>query len=151
MNAPSQSLVKSLFMGGIPEELAFPFPVMDADEADMVKIINENLHRWADDNFDAVAADVAAEYPEGTLEALGELGLMGLNIPDQYGGLELSTAGYAKVYEQIAAIDGSLPVTIGAHASIGLKGLLLYGTPEQKQKYLPDLASGKKIAAYALT
>jgi acyl-CoA dehydrogenase family protein 9 len=74
-----------------------------------------------------------------------------MNVPEEYGGLGLSQTAFAQVYEVLTAIEGSLPVTIGGHSSIGLKGLLLYGTDEQKRKYLPDLASGKKLAAFALT
>ncbi|GAF68491.1 unnamed protein product, partial [marine sediment metagenome] len=62
-----------------------------------------------------------------------------------------SQTAFARVYEAVSSIDGSLPTTVGGHSSIGIKGLLLYGTEEQKRKYLPDLASGKKLAAFALT
>ena len=129
----------------------FPYPAQDAEEADIVKLITSNLKLWASKNFDSVAADAAGAYPAGTLEALAELGLFGLNIPPDYGGLGLSHSGYAAVYEVLTQIDGALPVVIGGHGSIGLKGLLLYGTEAQKQKYLPDLATGKTIAAFALT
>jgi len=151
MPETTQSIMKSIFRGEIPEELAFPYPTMDKDEADMVKIITDSFTKWAADNFDPVKADEQAAYPEGTLEALAEMGIFGLIIPESYGGLGLSQTAYAKVYEAIASIDGSLPVTVGGHSSIGIKGLLLYGTAEQKQRYLPDLASGRKLAAFALT
>ncbi|MFB0515722.1 MAG: acyl-CoA dehydrogenase family protein, partial [Candidatus Neomarinimicrobiota bacterium] len=145
------SLMKSLFQGEILEDLTFPFPSMDKEEADMVKIITDNLFKWAEENFNSAEADAQARYPEGTLEALGEMGLFGLNVPEVYGGLGLSQTAYARVFEALAMIDGSLPVTVGGHSSIGVKGLLLYGSEEQKRKYLPDLASGKKLAAFALT
>lgn len=151
MAEAKQSLMKSLFQGHIPEELAFPFPALDSDEADMVGIINENLLKWAQDNFDAEKADAEAKYPDGTLESLGEMGIFGLIIPEDHGGLGLSQTAYAHIFESVAAIDGSLPVTLGGHSSIGMKGLLLYGTEEQKKKYLPDLATGKKLASFALT
>ncbi|MEE9464969.1 MAG: acyl-CoA dehydrogenase family protein, partial [Candidatus Neomarinimicrobiota bacterium] len=151
MSKANISLMKSIFMGEIQEELAFPYPQMDPDEADMVRIIQENLQRWGEEQFDAAKADEEGKYPEGALEQLAELGFFGWNIPEEFGGLEFSMSAFARVYEKTAGIDGSLPVTLGAHASIGLKGLLLYGTDEQKRKYLPDLASGKTIAAFALT
>ena len=151
MAEAKQSLMKSMFRGDILEGLVFPYPTLDADEADMVKIIEDNLLKWARDNFDAGQADTEAKYPDGTLETLGEMGIFGLIIPEEYGGLGLSQTAYARIFESIAAIDGSLPVTLGGHSSIGMKGLLLYGTEEQKKKYLPDLATGEKLASFALT
>lgn len=146
----SLSLMKSVFRGEIPEDLAFPFPSIDPDEADMVKIIDENLLRWAAENFDAAEADAAGEYPEGAFKALTELGFFGLNIPEEYGGLGLSMTAYARIYGTVSAIDGSLPVTLGAHSSIGLKGIILYGTEDQKKRYLPKAAEGT-VAAFCLT
>ncbi len=151
MSEIPESLMKSIFRGEIPEQLVFPYPRFDPDEADMVRIIQENLLRWGQETHDPARADSEGKYPEGTFEALADLGFFGWNIPEEYGGLELSMSGFARIYETVSEIDGSLPVTLGAHASIGLKGLLLYGTQEQKRKYLPDLASGKTIAAFALT
>jgi len=147
----NESLMKSVFRGEIPEHLVFPFPSLDPEEADVVKIIQDNLLKWAEEHFDAAQADAESAYPEGALEALGEMGIWGLIIPEEYGGLELSQTAYAHIFETLASIDGSLPVTLGGHSSIGLKGLLLYGTEAQKQKYLPDLATGNKLAAFALT
>jgi acyl-CoA dehydrogenase family protein 9 len=151
MTESSVSFMKSLFMGDIQEHLVFPYPAMDPVEEDMARIISDNLIKWADDNFDAAEADAQARYPEGTLEALAEMGLFGLTIPEEYGGLGLSDLAYARIYGALAGIEGSLPVTVGAHCSIGIKGLLLYGTEDQKRRYLPDLASGKKLAAFAVT
>jgi acyl-CoA dehydrogenase family protein 9 len=145
------SLVKSFFQGEILEELAFPYPTIDPEEVDMVKILIDNITKWAEEHLDAAEVDEQARYPDGTLEALAEMGMFGMNVPEEYGGLGLSQTAFAQVYEVLTAIEGSLPVTIGGHSSIGLKGLLLYGTDEQKRKYLPDLASGKKLAAFALT
>lgn len=151
MSEMPESLMKSIFRGEIPEQLVFPYPRIDPDEADMVRIIQENLLRWGAEHHDAARADAEGKYPDSTFEALAELGFFGWNIPEEYGGLELSMTGFARIYSTVSELDGSLPVILGAHASIGLKGLLLYGTPEQKRKYLPDLASGKTIAAFALT
>jgi alkylation response protein AidB-like acyl-CoA dehydrogenase len=79
------------------------------------------------------------------------MGLFGLIIPEEYGGLELSNGAYARVLGQTSSHDSSVSLTIGAHSSIGMKGLLLFGKPEQKQRYLPRLASGEMIAAFCLT
>ena len=66
-------------------------------------------------------------------------------IPEQYGGLELSNAAYARVLCQTSGHDSSTSLTIGAHSSIGMKGLLLFGNDDQKTRYLPSLASGAMI------
>ncbi len=145
------SFMKSVFRGNIPEDLIFPYPSLTSDQSDIVKVLNDSLVRWSKDNFDAAEADEQGAYPDGTLEALGEMGIMGMIIPEEYGGLELNQVSYAQIFETLSRIDGSLPVTVGAHSSIGLKGLLLYGTEAQKAKYLPALAAGDKLAAFALT
>jgi acyl-CoA dehydrogenase family protein 9 len=72
-------------------------------------------------------------------------------IPEEYGGYGLSTTAYVRILEEIARYDGSMALIVGAHQSIGLKGLLLYGTEEQKKKYLPKLATGEMLASFCLT
>ena len=79
------------------------------------------------------------------------MGLFGLLIPTEYDGFGLSSTGYARLFERIAATDASIAATIGAHQSIGCKGIVLFGTDEQKQRYLPSLATGEKVAAFCLT
>ena len=74
-------------------------------------------------------------------EDLGELGLMGLYVPEQYGGAGLSQTGYARMFESIGQVDGSLTVALGVHQSIGMKGIVLFGSDEQKERFLPDLCS----------
>ena len=82
---------------------------------------------------------------------LGERGLTGLYVPERYGGAGLSQTGYCRVFEQFAQIDGTLSVVMGVHQSIGMKGIVLFGSDEQKERFLPDLASGRKLAGFALT
>src|SRR5699024_392398 len=72
-------------------------------------------------------------------------------IPKEYGGLGLSSTGYARVFGEVAAIDGSLGVVVGVHCGLGSKAIALYGTDAQKERYLPPLARGEMFAAYALT
>lgn len=88
--------------------------------------------------------------PKATMDGLKEMGLFGLQIPQEYGGLGLSNSAYARIAEEVV-LDPSIAVTLMAHQSIGLKGILLDGTEEQKQKYLPKLATGEEIAAFCLT
>src|SRR5690606_7646902 len=80
-----------------------------------------------------------------------EVGLLGLTIPKEHGGLGLSSTGYARVFGEVAAIDGSLGVVVGVHCGLGSKAIVLYGTDEQKERYLPPLARGEMFGAYALT
>ncbi|MDE2304089.1 MAG: acyl-CoA dehydrogenase family protein [Gammaproteobacteria bacterium] len=97
------------------------------------------------------AWDRDAAQPADFIQGLRDLGLFGLIIPQEFGGIGLSNAGYARVLSQTSRYDSSVSLTIGAHSSIGMKGLLLFGTPEQKARYLPRLASGEMIAAFCLT
>ena len=76
---------------------------------------------------------------------------MGLYVPEEYGGQGLSQTGYCRVSEEFAQIDATLSVVMGVHQSIGMKGIVLFGTDEQKARFLPDLASGRKLAGFALT
>ena len=95
--------------------------------------------------------DREARQPDEFVQSLRELGLFGLIIPEEFGGLGLSNAAYARVLAQTSSYDSSVSLTIGAHSSIGMKGLLLFGTAEQKARYLPRLATGEMIAAFCLT
>src|SRR5207244_10007943 len=95
--------------------------------------------------------DRTGEMPPEVLQSLREIGLFGMIVPEEHGGLGLSNTGYARVMQQVAGWDGSIAVTLGAHSSIGFKGLLLFGTDEQKKRLLPKLATGEMIAAFCLT
>ena len=72
-------------------------------------------------------------------------------MPEEYGGLGFKSAAYSRMLQELAKYDGSVAITAGAHSSIGMRGLLLFGTDEQKQKYYPKLATGEMIAAFCLT
>ena len=95
--------------------------------------------------------DVAGEQPESFLQELRDSGLFGLIIPEEYGGIGLSNTAYSRVLQQTSRYDGSSSLTIGAHSSIGMKALLLFGNKEQKARYLPKLSTGEMIAAFCLT
>lgn len=146
-----QSFMKSLFHGVIDEDLIFPYPQMDAEEQETVSMILDSVHHFAEDKVDSVAIDREHRIPDEVLEGMKELGLFGLIIPEEHGGFGLSNSAYARVMQEIGAIDAGVAVTVGAHQSIGLKGILLAGTDEQKARYLPSLATGERVAAFALT
>ncbi|GFS26373.1 very-long-chain specific acyl-CoA dehydrogenase, mitochondrial protein [Elysia marginata] len=99
---------------------------------------------------DSKSIDEKAKIPDDVLQQLKDLGLFGLQIPEEYGGLNLDATGFARICE-VTSLDGAIAVTLAAHQSIGLKGILIAGTDEQKQKYLPQLATGERVAAFCLT
>ena len=86
-----------------------------------------------------------------SIRELGEAGLCGLYVDERYGGQGLSQTGYARVFETFAQIDATLSIVLGVHQSIGFKGIHMFGTDEQKERFLPDLAAGRKLAGFALT
>jgi acyl-CoA dehydrogenase family protein 9 len=148
-NKPSFS--KSLFAGSIEQDLIFPYPKISGEEAENLKLILESIRQFAKDHINSEEIDRNESIPQDVLTGLAEIGLFGMSIPEAYGGYGFSATAYNRVFEEIAGIDASLAVTLGGHQSIGLKGLLLHGTEEQKKKYLPKLASGEWLAAFALT
>ena len=147
---PNASFGKSLFFGEILEDQIFPYPEMPREQAELVEPICAAIDKYMA-TIDTRKLDRAGEMPKELLQSLREMGLFGLIVPEEQGGLGLSNTSYARVMEELAAFDGSITVTLGAHSSIGFKGLLLFGTEEQKKKYLPRLATGEMIAAFCLT
>jgi alkylation response protein AidB-like acyl-CoA dehydrogenase len=99
----------------------------------------------------ARAWDEEERFPTSVVKALGELGLLGMTVPDTYGGTEIGAAGVAMVVEEVARYDGSLALTVASHNGLGTGHLLRFGSEELKRRYLPDLASGRKLAAWGLT
>jgi alkylation response protein AidB-like acyl-CoA dehydrogenase len=147
---PSASFGKSLFFGELLEDQLFPYPTMDRDTAETVRTLVDAIDRFMP-SIDTAKLDRIGEMPPDLLASLKDMGLFGLIVPQEYGGLGLSNTGYARVMEQIAGWDGSIAVTVGAHSSIGIKGVLLFGNKLQKEKWLPKLATGEMVGAFCLT
>src|SRR5215210_1322666 len=146
----ASSFAKSLFLGEIHEDLVFPYPEPDPAEQDRIRGLNDTLRGLAE-GWDVRRWEEDRWIGDDTVRALGEAGLCGLYVPEEYGGQGLSQTGYCRVFETFAQVDGALSVIMGVHQSIGMKGIVLFGSPEQKARYLPDLATGRRLAGFALT
>jgi alkylation response protein AidB-like acyl-CoA dehydrogenase len=147
-----QSVAKQLLFGQVLEENLFPYPAINERDREVLGMIVESIDRFLEGKeADFARWDREARQPDEFVQSLRELGLFGLIIPEEFGGLGLSNAAYARVLAQTSSYDSSVSLTIGAHSSIGMKGLLLFGTAEQKARYLPKLATGEMIAAFCLT
>jgi acyl-CoA dehydrogenase len=139
-----QSVAKHLFFGDVLEENLFPFPELRAKDRETLGAIVDAVDEFLKSKEkDIVRYDREGEQPADYIQALRDMGLFGLIIGEEYGGLGLSNGAYARVLAQTSSHDSSTSVTVGAHSSIGLKGLLLFGNEAQKAKYLPKLASGE--------
>ncbi|XP_050813766.1 complex I assembly factor ACAD9, mitochondrial isoform X2 [Gopherus flavomarginatus] len=141
---------KELFLGKMWKEEVFPYPEISNEELEEINQFVGPVEKFFSEEVDSKKIDQDAKIPPETLKGLKNLGLFGMQIPEEYGGLGLSNTMYARLGE-IISLDGSVAVTLAAHQAIGLKGILIAGTDEQKAKYLPKLASGEHIAAFCLT
>ena len=144
------SFCKSLFLGEIHEEMAFPWPQPDPDEQDRIRTLNAAA-REIGSRMDHREIEDKRWIGDDVIRDLGEAGLCGLYVDERYGGQGLSQTGYARVFETFAQIDATLSIVLGVHQSIGFKGINMFGTEEQKERFLPDLATGRKLAGFALT
>jgi acyl-CoA dehydrogenase family protein 9 len=145
------SFTKSMFLGELREDLVFPFPSLGAEEKESLRMILDALRAWAKENVDSAKLDREGQFPDSIREGLHDLGLMGLAIPEQYGGFGASSRVFNRVFAEIGATDPALTVYFGAHQSIGCKGIVLFGDEAQKTKYLPRCATGELVAAFCLT
>jgi acyl-CoA dehydrogenase family protein 9 len=146
-----QSFMKSLFHGVIAEGMIFPYPTAPASEIDNLNIFLDSVRKYFAANVDAAKIDREHTLSPELLAGLKELGLFGMIVPQEYGGVGLTNTGYARVIQEVGGLDASIAVTLAAHQSIGLKGILIFGTEAQKKQYLPKLATGEHVAAFALT
>jgi len=129
----------------------FPFPKLTPEDDESQRMILDSFRSWAAHAVDRKKHDREGKFADGVREGMAELGLMGLNVPEKYGGFGASAKVFSRVFGEIAATDGALAVYFGAHGSIGCKGIMLFGTEEQKQRWLPGCASGETVAAFCLT
>lgn len=146
------SFMRSLCMGVIEEELVIPFPQVKPDERETLSTVFSSLESMLKGReADFRKWDREGHLPDEMLQQLREFGLFSVIIPEEHGGLELSSTAYSRLTQELAKYDGSVAITVGAHNSIGMRGLVLFGTDDQKSRYYPKLASGEMIAAFCLT
>ncbi|MCL4213223.1 MAG: acyl-CoA dehydrogenase family protein [Gemmatimonadales bacterium] len=145
------SFTRGVFLGEIREDLVFPFPEPTTEEKESLAAILDAFRSWAADTLDPAQLDHDGKFPDAVRQGMAELGLMGLNIPEAYGGFGASAMVFNRVFGEIGAHDAALAVYFGAHQSIGIKGIILFGTEEQKQEWLPRCASGELVGAFCLT
>jgi acyl-CoA dehydrogenase family member 9 len=144
------SFSKALFLGEIHEGLVFPWPQPDPAEQDRIRALIASA-RELGESIDPREIEERRWIGDRVVRELGERGLCGLYVDERYGGQGLSQTGYARVFEAFAQIDATLSIVMGVHQSIGFKGIAMFGTDEQKERFLPDLAAGRKLAGFALT
>merc|ERR1740131_816858 len=148
----SNSFVQNVFRGLIEPEQVFPYPdAMDEEQRENLEMLVPIAERVMAEQNDPLLNDQLESVPEDTTNALRELGAFGLQVPVELDGVGLTNTQYARLTEVVGGNDLGVGIFIGAHQSIGFKGILLAGTPEQKEKYLPKLATGENFAAFALT
>ncbi len=117
------------------------------------KLIRDTTRKFCEEELEPIAAecDEMGEFPEDVVKKMGKLGLLGLTIPKEYGGSGADAISYLLVLEEIAKICTSTALTIEAHSSLGVSHIFEVGTKEQREKYVPALAKGEKLAAWGLT
>jgi acyl-CoA dehydrogenase family protein 9 len=155
MSDAALSFVRGIFAGAIHDTLLFPFPATldqrDPEETRTVRRLMASLDRMSGGLIDSARFDEEETIPEEVIVALGEAGFLALSIPKEYGGLGLSPAAYSHVFGALSSLDPSIGVLVAVHCGLGAKAIVLFGTDAQKERYLPILARGDTLAAYALT
>ncbi len=149
--APARSFMKALFAGRLEADLVLPYPSASAEEKETLGLVLGAFREWAAEHLDGAAVDKAGVFPEKVVAGLRDLGFFGMTIPEEYGGSGLPLGSYCRLMEEICRHCASTATIVGAHLGIGSKGIVLYGNEAQKKRFLPAVAKGDLLAAYALT
>lgn len=151
-SAEGESFLRGLFVGDISPHRLPAIEPLPKEREETLEMVLESVRRFLGEHAEQYRSfDVAGAQPAEYLTELAELGLFGLVVPEEHGGFGCSAREYARVLEEVSRVDASTSLTLGAHSSIGMKGILLFGTEEQKARYLPKLATGELRAAFCLT
>jgi len=126
---------------------------MDLDLTHEQELIRDTVRTFARDRVAPAAEELDrdARFPTELVGEMAELGLMGIPIPERFGGAGADTLAYAIAIEELTRVDSSVAITVAAHTSLGTMPIFLFGSDEQKERWLPDLASGRRLAAFGLT
>jgi alkylation response protein AidB-like acyl-CoA dehydrogenase len=142
---------KGLFQGHFVADWVMPYPrIPAAQQVELDDTLNE-LRKFLNEDLDPAEIDREANIPRSVIDGLGRIGVLGMTAPKEYGGRGFSQMANCKVLEEIGRRCASTSVFVNAHHSIGIRALLLFGTHEQKQRWLPKLSSGEQLGAFALT
>jgi acyl-CoA dehydrogenase family member 9 len=142
---------KGLFLGKFIADWAMPYPRIPAAQQTELDQALVEVRQFLDQSLDPVEIDRIADIPRSVIDGLGRVGVLGMTAPKEFGGSGFSQMAYCKVLEEIGSRCASTSVFTNAHHSIGIRALLLFGTREQKEKWLPRLVNGEQLAAFALT
>ncbi len=145
------SFAKMLYFGGFHTPSAFPFPLPSAEEERRADELVTKTQKFIEAKVNGDQFDRDSSIPDDVFKELGRLGLLSLTVSKEYGGSEDSQYAYGRVIAELAKACGSTALFVNAHQSIGLRALVLFGTEEQKNKWLPPLAKGEIYAAFSLT
>ena len=126
---------------------------MNFDLGEDVNALRDVVHRWAQDRVKPMAAEIDAnnEFPAGLWQEMGELGLLGITVPERFGGAGMGYLAHTVVVEEIARASASVSLSYGAHSNLCVNQLQLNATDAQRNKYLPDLISGRRVGALAMS
>jgi alkylation response protein AidB-like acyl-CoA dehydrogenase len=142
---------KGLFQGHFVADWVMPYPrIPAAQQAELDESLNE-LRQFLDEHLDPAEIDRKADIPRSVIDGLGQVGVLGMTAPKEYGGRGFSQMANCKILEEIGRRCASTSVFVNAHHSIGIRALLLFGTHEQNQRWLPKLSTGEQLGAFALT
>ncbi len=148
---PSEmGFVKNLFWGRFREDLVFPYPRESKEEKAKVGKLLAELEAYLKNEHPSIEIDRDQHIPQWAIDRLFEIGVMGMTVPEEYGGLGLGVTSYNRALELIGRYCGSTAVMVSAHQSIGCKAIMLFGTEEQKKKYLPRVAR-EYLSAFCLS
>ncbi|XP_061405253.1 very long-chain specific acyl-CoA dehydrogenase, mitochondrial [Lethenteron reissneri] len=148
----SKSFAASIFKGELSMHQVLPYPnALNEEQSQFLQELVDPVSKFFEEVNNPAANDTLEKVEDATMQGLKEMGAFGLQVPTELGGLGLTNTQYARLVDIVGRHDLGVGITLGAHQSIGFKGILLFGNPEQKKKYLPKLASGELIASYCLT
>ena len=126
---------------------------MEFDLGEDVNALRDRVHRWAQERIRPIAGDIdrSNDFPAELWKEMGDLGLLGITVPEEFGGADMSYLAHTVAVEEIARASASVSLSYGAHSNLCVNQIKLNGTPEQKAKYLPGLVSGDHVGALAMS